>query len=331
MKEGLVSVIIPVFNRAEMLAEAVDSALAQDHRPIEIIIVDDGSDDGETPGVAASFARRHPEIVRVVRQENAGPGAARERGRSWAHGEFIQYLDSDDLLLQGKFTMQIAGLRRHSECGVCYGRTRLRNADGTLASGALKRTGERIATMFPAFLQSRWWSTLTPLWRRAVTDAVGPWLPLRLEEDWEYDCRAAAVGVRLHWCDADLAEVRDHSQERLCHGGRYDPARMRDRATAHLAIWQHALRSGIPATAPERAHFSRELFLLCRQCGAAGLAREARALFDASRKAAGSQRARGADYLLYRMACGLLGWKATGALSCWSDRFRRGSTSAPTP
>src|SRR4051795_5577813 len=97
MQQGIVSTIIPVFNRPAMLREAVASVLAQTYRPIEIIIVDDSSTD-DTPVVIDELAARHPE-VRGIRRPNGGPGLARESGRGEARGEFIQYLDSDDLLM----------------------------------------------------------------------------------------------------------------------------------------------------------------------------------------------------------------------------------------
>ena len=120
--EGLVSTIIPVHNRPALLREAVASVLAQTYRPIEIIIVNDGSTD-ETGSEAEALASSHPE-VRTIHRKNGGPGAARETGRLAARGEFIQYLDSDDLLLPKKFELQVAGLRQYGDCAVSYGKTR---------------------------------------------------------------------------------------------------------------------------------------------------------------------------------------------------------------
>src|SRR5262249_17896006 len=119
---GLVSTIIPVHNRSALLREAVASVLAQTYRPIELIIVDDGSyvDAGAQE---AALADARPEVC-LIHRENGGPGAARETGRLVARGEFIQYLDSDDLLLPTKFKLQVAGLRQHRDCGVSYGKTR---------------------------------------------------------------------------------------------------------------------------------------------------------------------------------------------------------------
>src|SRR5690348_2665066 len=107
--EGLVSTIIPVHNRAALLREAVASALAQTYRPIEIIVVDDGSTD-QTRQVCDELAAQYPQEIRVIHQANTGPGLAREAGRRVARGEFLQYLDSDDLLLPEKFARQVAGL-----------------------------------------------------------------------------------------------------------------------------------------------------------------------------------------------------------------------------
>src|SRR5215472_7466164 len=112
MLEGLASTIIPVHNRALLLRQAVASVLAQTYRPIEIIIVDDGSTD-DTAREAEALAKAYSG-VRAIHRSNGGPGAARETGRLAANGEFIQYLDSDDLLLPNKFELQVNGLRR---CG----------------------------------------------------------------------------------------------------------------------------------------------------------------------------------------------------------------------
>ncbi|MCU1347509.1 MAG: glycosyl transferase, partial [Acidobacteria bacterium] len=172
-ESGLVTTIVPVFNRAAMLAEAVGSVVAQTYRPIEIVIIDDGSTD-DTAQAAERLAAMHPGVVQVLRQENGGPGAARERGRLAARGEFIQHLDSDDLLLPRKFELQVAGLRAHPECGISYGFTRWQQADGSVDARPAKRSGEPLATLFPAMLQGRWWDTPTPLYRRSVIDAAGP-------------------------------------------------------------------------------------------------------------------------------------------------------------
>ena len=153
---GLVSTIIPVQNRATLLREAVASVLAQTYRPIEIIIVDDGSTD-DTAAAADALAVAHPNEIRVIHQGNTGPGLAREAGRQVAQGEFIQYLDSDDVLLPEKFALQVSGLRQCTDCGAAYGKTAFATCGSSDAQKPWKRTGELIEYMFPAFLKSRWW------------------------------------------------------------------------------------------------------------------------------------------------------------------------------
>ena len=318
--EGLISTIIPVHNRSALLREAVASVLAQTYRPIEIIIVDDGSTD-ETGREAEALAEKYSEVHAIHRQ-NGGPGAARETGRLAARGEFIQYLDSDDLLLPTKFELQVAGLRRCGNCAVSYGKTRFYAYNDRPADVAWKRTGERIPTMFPSFLQSRWWDTSTPLYRREMTELAGPWTELRNEEDWEYDCRIASKGACLHFCDAFVSDTRVTFGYQLSAAGSSDPAKLRNRATAHRLILEHAFAAGISHETSEMQHFARELFLLARQCGAAGLGEEPRVLFELARQASGTERSCGIDFLLYGAGARLVGWRAMGSLTCGLDRLR---------
>ena len=317
---GLVSTIIPVHNRPALLREAVASVLAQIYRPIEIIIVDDGSND-ETGSQADALAEAYPE-VRAIHRENGGPGAARETGRLVARGEFIQYLDSDDLLLPTKFKLQVAGLQQHRDCGISYGKTRFYTIGERPTDVPLKRTGERISTMFPSFLHSRWWSTSTPLYRRDVTDLAGPWTELRNEEDWEYDCRVARSGGSLHYCDAFVSDTRVIAGPRLSTEGSSDPEKLRSRAHAHKLILEHAFAAQISHETPEMQHYARELFLLARQCGAVGLGREAQTLFDLARQASGAERSHDIEFLLYSAGARLVGWRTMGRLSCGLDRLR---------
>lgn len=320
--DGLVSTIIPVHNRANLLREAVASVFGQSYRPIEIIIVDDGSTD-DTPQCADSLAAEHPAEIRVLHQANAGPGLAREAGRQVARGEFIQYLDSDDVLLSRKFELQVAGLQQRPDCGVAYGKTHYATYGSASDRCPWKRTGENIAWMFPSFLYSRWWGTSTPLYRRVLTDANGAWLPLTNEEDWEYDCRLAAMGVRLFFVPEFVSEEREHSGDRLSRSGGTSLEKLRDRAKAHSLILEHARKADIHKDSGEMQHFARELFLLARQCGAAGLGTESRDLFYLAKAASSAHRARGLDFRLYGIAATVLGWPLAGSIACAADRLRK--------
>ena len=98
----LVSVIIPVYNCEDFLAEAIESVLAQTYRPVEIIVVDDGSTDG-SGDVAKGFKDQE---VRYFHQPNSGIGAARNRGTNLARGSYFAFLDADDVWLPDKLTLQ---------------------------------------------------------------------------------------------------------------------------------------------------------------------------------------------------------------------------------
>jgi glycosyltransferase involved in cell wall biosynthesis len=319
--ENLVSTIIPVYNRAAMLRDAVACVLGQTYRPIEIIIVDDGSTD-DTQQVCRELADANPGVVFVVRQANAGPGAAREAGRLQARGEFLQYLDSDDRLEPRKFERQVAALREHPECGVAYCKTREYAIGDTPGDTASFRTGEGFETLFPELLSGRIWQTVTPLFRRTITDAVGPWSALRQEEDWEYDARVAALGTRLAWVPEFLADWRHHAGPRAGGDSLNDPKKMRWRFEAHHLIYGHAVRAGYDSKEPHMQQFARTLFLLARQCGATGLGTESQQLFDLARVASGRGRGDAWDFRVYRAAAAVLGWRLAGRLAGWVDRRR---------
>ena len=99
-----VSVVIPVYNRARLVAGAIESALAQSHPCAEILIVDDGSTD-DIDRVARSYEGRGP--VRLIRKPNGGVSSARNRGIEEARGDFVAFLDSDDVWLPSKLELQL--------------------------------------------------------------------------------------------------------------------------------------------------------------------------------------------------------------------------------
>ena len=149
--EGLVSTVIPVRNRPQLLREAVESVLAQTYRPVEVIVVDDGSTD-ETPAMEDSLTRRYPDIVRIIRNPPLGPGPAREAGRVVARGEFIQYLDSDDLLRPRKFELQVQALRERPDCDISYGYICVHKHGMPPSTQPFKASGETHETLFPWIL-----------------------------------------------------------------------------------------------------------------------------------------------------------------------------------
>jgi glycosyltransferase involved in cell wall biosynthesis len=111
-----VSIIIPTYNRANLLGEAVASALGQDFQDNEVIVIDDGSTD-ETKDLLATF--RDQRLI-CVHQENAGRSRARNRAIAMARGEYITFLDSDDYYLPSKVGTQVAFLDANPEFGIAY-------------------------------------------------------------------------------------------------------------------------------------------------------------------------------------------------------------------
>jgi glycosyltransferase involved in cell wall biosynthesis len=115
----LVSVVIPAFDRERFLADAIQSVLDQTYQPLEVIVVDDGSRD-RSAAVARSFPGVH-----VIEQKHAGPGAARNRGIAASRGDFLAFLDSDDVMPADKLELQVAYLREHPDVGCVLGREQL--------------------------------------------------------------------------------------------------------------------------------------------------------------------------------------------------------------
>jgi GT2 family glycosyltransferase len=113
-KKPRVSVIIPTYNRGWIIREAIDSVMVQDYRDFELIVVDDGSTDN-TPDILDSFR----DEIRVLRQENQGVSAARNRGLATASGRFIAFLDSDDLWLPQKLLRQVEFFNKNPDAQIC--------------------------------------------------------------------------------------------------------------------------------------------------------------------------------------------------------------------
>ena len=320
-ESGLASVILPVYNRALFVAQAIESVFAQTYRPIELIVVNDGSTD-DTGEVCARLAKMSPFPVRVVTEENRGPGLARESGRRLARGEFIQYLDSDDLLDPRKIATQVAALMARPGAGIAYCMTREYVVGTDQGKDPARRTGEAFDRLFPVLLSGRCWHTITPLYRRWVTDAIGPWSDLIQEEDLEYDSRAASIGVELTWCPEFLADHRHHEGPRAGGSSLLDPSRMRARIESRRRVLARAEQAGVDPTDVHRRRYGRELFLLSRQCAAVGMVAEARELLDLARMASPRRGRTRIEIGGYRWSARLLGWERMGRLAESFDRFR---------
>jgi len=113
---ALVSVVVPLHDHADVVAQTLDSILGQDHHPIELVVVDDGSCDGGADVVAGYEPR-----VRVIRQSRMGAASARNRGLDLTSGELVVFFDADDLMPAGRLRRQAAALARHPELDGVFG------------------------------------------------------------------------------------------------------------------------------------------------------------------------------------------------------------------
>ncbi|HEY9693247.1 MAG TPA: glycosyltransferase family A protein [Oculatellaceae cyanobacterium] len=115
VNQSLVSVIIPVYNGELYLAEAIESVLAQTYQQIEIIVIDDGSTD-RTAEIAQGFS-----LVQYYYQSNSGTGTARNYGVNISQGEFLAFLDADDIWVENKLTLQMQAFKNHPELDIIFG------------------------------------------------------------------------------------------------------------------------------------------------------------------------------------------------------------------
>lgn len=267
MTHGLVSTIIAVYNRPHLLTEAVDSVLAQTYRPIEIVIVDDGSTD-DTPAVAQALVEQHPDVIRFQRQSHVHYTAAWNAGMSMARGEFIQFLDSDDLLLPDKFAMQVGALQARPECAISYCYVHEHPIDQPRSGVPARHTANTFDELFPQLLTGKIWPSPSPLFRREVIDRTGEFLDVRVQPDWEWECRAAALRVKLHHCQAFLGETRGtHEREGRSKGG-VPPGRSADYALVLDRIASHARRAGVADA--DLALLAPKLFTAAKLCAVEG-------------------------------------------------------------
>lgn len=192
-----VSVIIPAYNSAAFLADAVGSIRAQRYGPLEIIVVDDGSTD-DTARVAAGLGAD----VRVVSQSNRGPASARNLGIARSSGGLIGFLDADDLWTERKLELEVAPFRDDPQLEVVQGLTQearmVRAADGTSSS-------ENFLEPFISV------SLGSALFRRGVFERIGALDPdLRLAEDLDWFVRARDLGVRMIVINEVMQIARRH-------------------------------------------------------------------------------------------------------------------------
>ncbi|MBR0449212.1 MAG: glycosyltransferase family 2 protein, partial [Clostridia bacterium] len=109
--EGLVSVIMPIYNAEKYLADTLNSIFSQDYKDIEIVLVDDCSKDNSA-NIIMEYQKEHPQIVYYLQEKNMGAGAARNKALELAKGQYVAFLDSDDIWLPDKISRQIELMKK---------------------------------------------------------------------------------------------------------------------------------------------------------------------------------------------------------------------------
>lgn len=203
-----VSVLVPVWNNATFLREALQSALAQTRPADEIIVVDDGSDD-DSASVAESFAGAAGtgSVVRCLRAPHRGVAAARNSALAAARGELIAWLDSDDRWPVDKLAVQVDYMRAHPEVGVSFTLQELCIEPGVERPAWALRAELDRAVGAPAI------GTCSMVVRRALFERVGGFDVARARgEDIDWLMRALAAGETLGVVPAQLLLRRVHAR-----------------------------------------------------------------------------------------------------------------------
>jgi glycosyltransferase involved in cell wall biosynthesis len=197
MSTPLVSVLIPVFNAERFLAEALDSVRAQGRDDLEIVVVDDGSTDG-----SGSVVRRYPE-VRYLRQANAGPSAARNRLLAEARGEFIAFLDADDVFPVQRLNRLLAVFDEEPQLDIALGQIAYWYTEGT----------EPDRQRFPDEASQQTYMIVlgSALIRRRAFDRVGTFEEsMRASEDLDWFNRAREQDLGIRAIPEAVLRYRQH-------------------------------------------------------------------------------------------------------------------------
>jgi len=191
-KAPLASIVIPCYNQAHFLPEAIESALSQRHRPIEVIVVDDGSPDN-----AAEVVARYPH-VRYVRQENRGLGGARNTGFRVSKGEYILFLDADDRFTPDAAAAHLCCFTKHPEAGFVVGDIDNIALDGSYLGSPRFPLLE--GSVYEDVLKvNHVANSIAVMWRRSVFEQLGGFRPsCSPAEDIELLLRAARLFQTAH-------------------------------------------------------------------------------------------------------------------------------------
>ena len=238
----LVSILIPAYNAERWIADTLRSALAQTWPRKEIVVVDDGSTD-HTLAVAQRF---ESDVLRVVTQRNQGASAARNHAFSLSHGDYIQWLDADDLLSPNKISKQMEVLESVSDekvlasCG--WGRFFYRQGRAVFRSTPLWCDLSPVEFLIRKMGQNLHMQTSTWLVSRHLTEAAGRWnTQLAVDDDGEYFCRVLLASEGVRFVPESKVYYRDSGTGSLSYVGNSD--RKRESQWKSMQLHMRYLRS----------------------------------------------------------------------------------------
>jgi len=263
MRTPLISIVMPCYNAAATLAEAVGSVLAQSLGDFELLIVDDGSTDGS---VQLAYAMASEDTrIRVIRQRNGGPAEARNRGLAEAEGQYLAFLDADDRWVPLALAKHMRAFAENQACGVSFGRVRFydpaMHTPGALSTVPARLTLTDVLGEYPVC------TTSNLICRRAVYEQVGGFdADLTHGEDQEWVARVLATtpwevcgvpDILVYYrtspggLSADLPKMRAGWQAMLTRVRAYAPEAVAKaapdaQALFHRYLARRALRTGQP-------------------------------------------------------------------------------------
>lgn len=213
---GLVSVIVPTYNRAKFIPKLINNVRSQDYSPIEIIIIDDGSTDETASVVRQCISEGNVEdgvSVHYFYQQHRGVSSARNTGLCISRGEFIQFLDSDDRLLPKKLAVQIKCLRSRMDLDYVYSKTAQIGSKG-LCNAIIGAPMDEKKPVRNIALHL--WHISGALFRRSVCVKTGLWDEnLKISEDWDYAARVKSISLRGYYIPKVLSEYIIHHQGQI--------------------------------------------------------------------------------------------------------------------
>ena len=211
---NLVSVIIPTYNREVYLLQAVKSVIDQTYRPIECIMVDDGSTDDSKTEVDKIVAHEDVSFsIRYIHQSNAGSQVARNTGTKASNGEFIQYLDSDDLLYPDKIKKQVDFLKNNADCDAVFG-----DWEKGLPGNKEFIEAYESQDMICQLLTDKIIHTLAFLYRRKIVNKIGEWdVSIKRNQEIDFAVRGLLEGGVYKYQPQNCGLWRIHNEERIAN------------------------------------------------------------------------------------------------------------------